>query len=88
MIAKPLLIAAIAISFTSCATVFGGRVGVCQRTKPVKGQPSRAIRPVPLIANILFFWPGIVVDLLTCATYKPCQLPPEAPVAGKTESKQ
>jgi hypothetical protein len=86
-IAKPLLIAAIAITFTSCATVFGGRVNECQRTKPAPGQPGRQVRAVPLIANILLFWPGIAVDFITRAAYKPCQLPGQPPVAGKTENK-
>ena len=62
------------LSFTlnSCATVFGGRVDDCQRTKPAPGQPSRKVRPVALIANILFFWPGVIVDLATHQIYKPC----------------
>jgi hypothetical protein len=80
-IVKPLLIAVIVFFFASCATVFGGKVGECQRSKPKAGQPSRAIRPVPLIANILFFWPGIAVDFATCAAYKPCAAPVEASAA-------
>lgn len=63
---------ALAVCFlSSCATVFGGRVTEAQRTKPVDGQPSRAIRPVALIADILLFWPGTIVDFATGAIYKP-----------------
>ena len=57
---------------SSCATVFGGKVSTCQRTKPAHGQPARAVRPVPLVANILLFWPGVIVDFATGAAYKPC----------------
>lgn len=57
---------------SSCATVFGGKVSTCQRTKPAQGQPARAVRPVPLVANILLFWPGVIVDFATGAAYKPC----------------
>ena len=57
---------------SSCATVFGGKVTTCQRTKPAQGQPARAVRPVPLVANILLFWPGVIVDFATGAAYKPC----------------
>lgn len=62
------------LSFQSCATVFGGRVTECQRTKPAAGQPRRAIRPVALIADI--FIGGIAslpIDFITGAIYKPCQ---------------
>ena len=54
---------------SSCATVFGGKVSTCQRTKPAQGQPARAVRPVPLVANILLFWPGVIVDFATGAAY-------------------
>jgi hypothetical protein len=62
----------ITCSLSSCATVFGGEVSDCQRTKPVAGQPSRAIRGGALIADILLFWPGVIVDFATGAIYKPC----------------
>lgn len=63
----------IATSLSSCATVFGGRVSECQRTKPAEGQPSRALRAGALIADIILFWPGAVVDFATGAIYKPCE---------------
>ena len=65
---------------TSCATVFGGKVSACQRTKPKEGQPSRAIRGGALIADIILFTPGVIVDFVTGAIYKPC---PETPPKGK-----
>ena len=68
-----LAIAVIAISnLTSCATVFGGHVSECQRTKPKQGQPSRQIRAAALICDIVLFWPGTFVDFATGAIYKPC----------------
>lgn len=68
-IASMLLIVA---CLSSCATVFGGRVSECQRTKPETGQPTREIRAGALIADVLLFWPGAVVDFATGAIYKPC----------------
>ena len=59
-------------SLTSCATVFGGKVSDCQRTKPAAGEPSRKVRVGALIANILLFTPGLIVDFATGAAYKPC----------------
>lgn len=67
-----LSILVIAITFSSCATVFGGKVSECQRTKPAEGEPARAIRGGALVADILLFWPGAIVDFATGAIYKPC----------------
>lgn len=60
-----------AISLTSCATVFGGRVTAHQKIKPAPGTPQRDIRIVPLLANIVFFPAGLIVDFATGAAYKP-----------------
>lgn len=62
----------IVATLSSCATVFGGQVSECQRTKPAAGQPARAIRAGALIADVLLFWPGVIVDFATGAIYKPC----------------
>jgi hypothetical protein len=62
----------IVATLSSCATVLGGRVSQCQRTRPAAGQPTREIRAVALIADVLLFWPGAVVDFATGAIYKPC----------------
>jgi len=67
-----LAIVTIATMMSSCATVFGGKVSECQRTKPAPGEPARAIRGGALIADILLFWPGVIVDFATGAIYKPC----------------
>ena len=61
----------IAIMMSSCATVFGGKVTTYQKTKPVAGEQQRPIRVVALIADILLFWPGAIVDFATGAIYKP-----------------
>jgi UPF0716 family protein affecting phage T7 exclusion len=62
----------ISYTLTSCATVFGGKVSQCQRTKPAAGEPARKIRAGAMIADILLFWPGLIVDFATAAIYKPC----------------
>lgn len=62
----------IAATLSSCATVFGGAVSECQRTKPAPGEPARPVRAVALVADILLFWPGAIVDFATGAIYKPC----------------
>lgn len=66
----------IVTQLSSCATVFGGRVSECQRTKPAAGQPARALRAGALIADILLFWPGAIIDFATGAIYKPCSNEP------------
>jgi UPF0716 family protein affecting phage T7 exclusion len=66
------LVIMIAYTLTSCATVFGGKVSECQRTKPKAGEPSRKIRAGAMVADILLFWPGLIVDFATGAMYKPC----------------
>jgi hypothetical protein len=58
-------------SLSSCATVFGGRVTEAQRTRPAMGEPTRPLRAVALIADIVLFWPGLIVDFATGAIYKP-----------------
>lgn len=70
---KPTLVLLIAVCMlsTSCATVFGGKVNSYQRTKPKEGEPSRPIRVGALIADILLFIPGTIVDFATGAIYKP-----------------
>lgn len=67
-----LAILAITTMMSSCATVFGGKVSACQRTKPAAGEPARSIRGAALVADILLFWPGVFVDFATGAIYKPC----------------
>lgn len=61
----------IAIMMSSCATVFGGKVTSYQKTKPKVGEEQRQIRVGALVADILLFWPGAIVDFATGAIYKP-----------------
>ncbi len=72
ILGKAFAILLVASMLSSCATVFGGRVTSCQRTKPAAGQPSREVRAGALIADILLFWPGAIVDFATGAIYRPC----------------
>ncbi|AKD57912.1 hypothetical protein [Spirosoma radiotolerans] len=68
-----LALAAITVSssLTSCATVFGGRVTDHQKRKPLPGETQREVRVGALIADVLLFWPGAVVDFATGAIYRP-----------------
>lgn len=61
----------VAIMMSSCATIFGGKVTPYQKTKPKAGEQQRQIRVGALIADILLFWPGAIVDFATGAIYKP-----------------
>jgi hypothetical protein len=72
ILAKAFAVLLVASVLSSCATVFGGRVTSCQRTKPATGQPAREVRAGALIADILLFWPGTIVDFATGAIYRPC----------------
>ncbi len=66
-----LAIGLITIMLSSCATVFGGDVTPYQKTKPLAGEQQREIRLGALIADIILFWPGAIVDFATGAIYKP-----------------
>jgi len=68
---KSLLAIAILASMSSCATVFGGRLTEYQRTRPAPGQPQREVRVGALIADVILFWPGAIVDFATGAIYRP-----------------
>ena len=71
---------AFALTFQSCATIMGGPITEHQANRPGPGEPPRQIRPVPLIANVLLFWPGVFIDLATGAAYKPA---PSKRIAGE-----
>ena len=68
---KVIAIGFIALMMTSCATVFGGKVTAHQKTKPGPGEQQREVRVGALIADILLFAPGLIVDFATGAIYKP-----------------
>ncbi|MFI5163769.1 MAG: hypothetical protein ACHQHP_00820, partial [Bacteroidia bacterium] len=68
----------------SCATIFGGRITQCQKTKPAPGEPRRKIREGALIADIFFgsiICPiPIAIDFLTKAIYRPCDAANTVPI--------
>jgi|HubBroStandDraft_5_1064220.scaffolds.fasta_scaffold725648_1 hypothetical protein len=68
-----------ALLFSSCATIFGGAVTDCQRTKPKEGEPARKVRVAALILDIVLFWPSVAVDFATNAIYRPCTMQMEGP---------
>lgn len=70
-VTKLVAIGIIALTMTNCATVFGGKVTEYQKTKPQAGEKQREVRVVALVADILLFWPGAIVDFATGAIYKP-----------------
>ena len=84
---KAVACVAMVISLSSCATVFGGRTTVAQKTKPAAGEPSRSIRPVAMIADIILFWPGLIVDFATGAIYRPDGNGTKSTEQPKTETK-
>ena len=71
LILQVFAVAIMVSSLSSCATVFGGKVTQAQRTPPKAGEPTRPLRAVALIADIVLFWPGLIVDFATGAIYKP-----------------
>ena len=68
---KFLLFISILVSFSSCATILGGKITAYQKTKPNSGQPSRQVRVGAFLADVVFFWPGVFLDFATGAIYKP-----------------
>ena len=69
-IVRLLLIAFLALQMTGCATILGGPVTASQKQKPAPGQQQREVRVGWLIADIILFVPGLIVDFATGAIYK------------------
>ena len=67
-----LVLVVMTICMSSCATVLGGKVTDCQRTRPSSEEPSREVRVGALIADIILFLPAVIVDFATGAIYRPC----------------
>lgn len=67
------------VALSSCATVFGGQRTAYQITKPRDGEPQREVRVGALIADIILFPPGLIVDFATGAIYRPA--PVRSPLA-------
>ncbi|WP_299288986.1 hypothetical protein [uncultured Mucilaginibacter sp.] len=79
-----LLLLTVCIFCSSCATVFGGHVNTYQRTRPKDGEPQRRVRVGALIADVILFWPGTIVDFATGAIYKPAPNEPSKQENFKT----
>lgn len=62
---------AMMVTMTSCATVLGGQKTDHQANKPECGEPRRQIRVGFVIANLLLFPPGLILDFATEKIYKP-----------------
>lgn len=60
------------VTFSSCATVLGGRITSCQFNRPKAGDAPRQIRAAALVGDILLFPIGIAIDFATRAIYVPC----------------
>jgi hypothetical protein len=56
---------------SSCATILGGPISADQKRKPMPGEPQREVRVIALIADLVLFAPGTIVDFATGAIYKP-----------------
>lgn len=84
---KILVLSLLTISLSSCATLFGGKVTEHQKTKPASGEPARQVRVVPLIADIVLFWPALIVDFATGAIYKPLKEGQQTPKKVKTNER-
>ncbi|WP_461140680.1 hypothetical protein [Spirosoma pomorum] len=80
LFAKAILFVSSAFILTGCATVFGGPRTSYQVTKPRDGEPQREIRVGALIADIILFLPGTIVDFATGAIYRPAPLKSPVPV--------
>jgi flagellar basal body-associated protein FliL len=73
ILTKILAIILIVVTLSSCATLFGGPVTACQKTKPASGQAQRDVRVGALVLDIILFTPSLIVDFATGAIYKPCK---------------
>lgn len=87
-ITKFVLICLLAASVSGCATVFGGPVSSYQKLPPKAGDPPKQIRVGALVADVLLFWPGILIDFATGAIYKPLPAGYQAPTAPQQPQEQ
>jgi hypothetical protein len=65
------LVFVVAMLSTSCATLLGGPISEEQKRKPKPGEPQREVRVLALLADLILFAPGTIVDFATGAIYKP-----------------
>ena len=68
---KVIAIGFISIMLTSCATILGGPITKHQKTKPGPGEEQRKVKVLALVADIILFWPGTIIDFATGAIYHP-----------------
>ncbi len=63
------------LMFSSCATVFSGRLTDHQKNKPLPGEPKREVKWELVATDVILFFPygliGLGVDFLTGAIYRP-----------------
>lgn len=68
---KILITLCAAVMLTSCATVAGGKITACQKTK--QQGAKRSLRVVPLLCDIFLLSPvALIIDFADGAIYKPC----------------
>jgi hypothetical protein len=72
---KLLVMATTICLFSSCATLCGGKISDCQKTKPQPGQPKRVLRWYTVVPVPPFQWGpvGMLIDVLDGAAYRPCK---------------
>ena len=68
---KVIFLSLVVLSFSSCATVLGGQKTDHQRNKAQCGEPRRQLRVGMIVADLLFFPPGLIIDFATKKIYKP-----------------
>lgn len=73
---KALIVIVLAIMCQSCATVLGGR----KTLKPAPGDPPRKIRWGFVVADVLFFPPGLLIDFAVGTIYRPGHPPGKSPL--------
>lgn len=61
-----------ALSLQGCATIWGGKISQCQKTKPAPGAAKRQVRVVPLVLDICTGGLWLVIDFADGAMYRPC----------------
>ena len=59
------------LTMQSCATILGGQKTDHQRHPAQCDQPRRQLRAGFIIADLILFPPGLIIDLLTKKIYKP-----------------
>ena len=61
--------------FSSCATVFSGKLTEHQKTRPAPGEPKREIKWELVVVDAVLFFPyglvGLGIDFATGAIYRP-----------------